>query len=93
VAVLADERESWRGHRFCKADRSPRHDYRAERAGFSHGDLEPRLAALADEDPRRVLYVCADRTVTYAELMHPPGLVNRAGFGKVSLVAQADLSK
>jgi biopolymer transport protein ExbD len=57
------------------------------------GDLEARLAALAAEDPSRVVYVRGDRTVTYAELMDTLGLVNRAGFGKVSLVAQADLSK
>jgi biopolymer transport protein ExbD len=57
------------------------------------GDLEARLAALAAEDPSRIVYVRGDRTVTYAELMDTLGLVNRAGFGKVSLVAQADLSK
>ena len=56
-------------------------------------DLEARLAALAGEDPSRIVYVRGDRTVTYAALMDILGLVNRAGFGKVSLVAQADLSK
>jgi biopolymer transport protein ExbD len=57
------------------------------------GDLEARLADLAAEDPSRIVYVRGDRTVTYAELMDALGLVNRAGFDKVSLVAQADLSK
>ena len=57
------------------------------------GDLEARLAALAGEDPSRIVYVRGDRTVTYAALMEVLGLVNHAGFGKVSLVAQADLSK
>jgi biopolymer transport protein ExbD len=57
------------------------------------GDLEARLAALAAADPNRIVYVRGDRTITYAELMHALGLVNRAGFSKVSLVAQADLSK
>jgi len=56
-------------------------------------DLEHRLAALAAEDPDRIVYVRGDRSVTYAELMDILGLVNHAGFGKVSLVAQADLSK
>jgi biopolymer transport protein ExbD len=56
-------------------------------------DLGARLAALAAEDPDRIVYVRGDRNVTYAELMDALGLVNRAGFGKVSLVAQADLSK
>jgi biopolymer transport protein ExbD len=57
------------------------------------GDLEARLTALAAEDPSRIVYVRGDRTVTYADLMDALGLVNRAGFGKVSLVAQADLTK
>jgi biopolymer transport protein ExbD len=57
------------------------------------GDVETRLTALALEDPSRIVYVRADRTVTYAELMHMLGLVDHAGFGKVSLVAQADLAK
>jgi biopolymer transport protein ExbD len=59
----------------------------------ARSDLEARLAALAVEDPSRIVYVRGDRTVTYAALMDTLGLVNRAGFGKVSLVAQADLSK
>jgi biopolymer transport protein ExbD len=59
----------------------------------ARGDLEARLDALAAEDPSRIVYVRGDRTVTYAALMDILGLVNRAGFGKVSLVAQADLSK
>ena len=59
----------------------------------ARSDLEARLAGLAAEDPSRIVYVRGDRTVTYAALMDILGLVNRAGFGKVSLVAQADLSK
>jgi biopolymer transport protein ExbD len=56
-------------------------------------DLDARLAALAADDPDRIVYVRADRTVTYADLMHTLGIVDHAGFAKVSLVAQADLSK
>jgi biopolymer transport protein ExbD len=41
----------------------------------------------------RIVYVRADRSVPYAALMDVLGLVNRAGFGKVSLVVQADSSK
>ena len=52
-------------------------------------ELEPRLAALAAEDPSRIVYVRSDRTNTYAQLMDALGLVNRAGFSKVSLVAEA----
>ena len=52
-------------------------------------DLELRLAALAAEDPSRIVYVRSDRTNTYAQLMDTLGLVNHAGFSKVSLVAEA----
>ena len=52
-------------------------------------DLEPRLAELAAEDPSRIVYVRSDRTNTYAQLMDTLGLVNHAGFSKVSLVAEA----
>jgi biopolymer transport protein ExbD len=57
------------------------------------GDLEARLAALAAADPDRIVYVRGDKSVTYATLMDILGLVDRAGLYKVSLVAQADLSK
>jgi biopolymer transport protein ExbD len=51
--------------------------------------LEPRLAVLAAEDPNRIVYVRSDKTNTYAQLMDTLGLVNQAGFSKVSLVAEA----
>jgi biopolymer transport protein ExbD len=51
--------------------------------------LEARLAALAAEDPNRIVYIRSDRTNTYAQLMDTLGLVNRAGFSKVSLIAEA----
>ena len=50
--------------------------------------LEPRLAALAAKDPSRVVFVRGDRTITYAQLMNVLGLVSRAGFAKVSLLAE-----
>jgi biopolymer transport protein ExbD len=59
----------------------------------ARSDLEARLGGLAAEDPSRIVHVRADRIVSYAALMDVLGLVNRAGFGKVSLVAQADSSK
>ena len=52
------------------------------------GDLATRLAALAVEDPNRTVYVRGDQTITYARLMDTLGIVNRAGFTKVSLVAE-----
>jgi biopolymer transport protein TolR len=51
--------------------------------------LEPRLVALAAEDPTRIVYVRSDKTNTYAQLMDTLGLVNQAGFSKVSLIAEA----
>ena len=52
------------------------------------GDLKDRLAALAAEDPDRIVYVRGDRTIIYAQLMDTLGLVSSAGFTKVSLLAE-----
>jgi biopolymer transport protein ExbD len=50
--------------------------------------LEGRLAALVAEDPSRIVYVRGDQAISYAQLMEVLGIVNRAGFAKVSLVAE-----
>ena len=55
--------------------------------------LEGRLTGLAAEDPTRIVYVRGDQTISYAQLMDALGMVNRAGFAKVSLVAEATGSK
>ena len=52
------------------------------------GDLKDRLARLAADDPDRIVYVRGDRTIRYAQLMDALGLVNSAGFTKVSLLAE-----
>ncbi len=57
------------------------------------GDLADRLAGLAAEDPTRIVYVRGDQTISYTQLMEALGLVNRAGFSKVTLVAEAAGSK
>jgi biopolymer transport protein ExbD len=57
------------------------------------GDLAERLSGLAAEDPTRIVYVRGDQTISYAQLMDALGMVNRAGFAKVSLVAEAAGSK
>jgi biopolymer transport protein TolR len=57
-------------------------------AQIAPGALADRLAALAAENPDRTVFVRGDRTITYAELMHALGLVNKAGFVKVSLLAE-----
>ena len=51
-------------------------------------DLKDRLARLAADDPDRIVYVRGDRTILYAQLMDALGLVNSAGFTKVSLLAE-----
>ena len=56
-------------------------------------DLEGRLSGLAAEDPTRIVYVRGDQTISYGQLMDALGIVNRAGFAKVSLVAEAAGSK
>jgi TolR protein len=56
-------------------------------------DLEQRLADFAAEDQTRIVYVRGDQTISYAQLMDVLGMVNRAGFSKVSLVAEAIVSK
>ena len=50
--------------------------------------LKTRLARLAAADPERILYVRGDRTISYARLMDALGVVNTAGFSKVSLLAE-----
>jgi biopolymer transport protein ExbD len=57
------------------------------------GDLAQRLSGLAAEDPTRIVYVRGDQTISYAQLMEALGMVNRAGFVKVSLIAEAAGSK
>jgi TolR protein len=52
-------------------------------------ELDGRLTQLAAEDPSRIVYVRSDRTNTYAQVMDTLGLVNHAGFSKVSLIAEA----
>ena len=52
-------------------------------------DLKAQLTTLAAADPTRIVYVRGDRTIQYGALMDLLGLVNTAGFAKVSLLAEA----
>jgi biopolymer transport protein ExbD len=52
-------------------------------------DLKARLAAMAAEDPARIVYVRGDRGLPYGRVMDLLGIVNNAGFAKVSLLAEA----
>ena len=51
-------------------------------------DLKAQLDALAAADPTRIVYVRGDRAIEYGTLMDLLGLVNTAGFAKVSLLAE-----
>src|SRR5271154_5933444 len=52
-------------------------------------DLKTQLSLLAAQDPTRIVYVRGDRMIEYGRLMDLLGLVNTAGFAKVSLLAEA----
>jgi biopolymer transport protein TolR len=56
-------------------------------------DLKTQLASLASQDPARIVYVRGDRAIQYGTLMDLLGLVNTAGFAKVSLLAEASGQK
>ena len=56
-------------------------------------DLKTQLATLASQDPARIVYVRGDRAIQYGTLMDLLGLVNTAGFAKVSLLAEASGQK
>ena len=56
-------------------------------------ELKSRLTALAVEDAGRTVYVRGDRAASYAQVMDLLGLVNSAGFAKVSLLAEAAPSR
>jgi biopolymer transport protein TolR len=51
--------------------------------------IVPRLKELAAEDANRVVLVRGDRNVPYGRVIEIMGQVSAAGFGKVSLIAQA----
>jgi biopolymer transport protein TolR len=53
-------------------------------------DLPKTTAAelVQPKEPERIVYVRGDRTISYAQLMDALGLVNTAGFTKVSLLAE-----
>jgi biopolymer transport protein TolR len=55
--------------------------------------LKTELTTLAAQDPTRIVYVRGDRTIEYGKLMDLLGLVNTAGFAKVSLLAEASGQK
>jgi len=51
--------------------------------------LLPRLQTLLNQDADAAVYVRGDRSLPYGQIMELIGLVNRAGFPRVSLIAEA----
>jgi biopolymer transport protein ExbD len=51
--------------------------------------LKAQLTTLAAQDAARIVYVRGDRDIQYGRLMDLLGVVNTAGFAKVSLLAEA----
>lgn len=50
--------------------------------------LPARLIALAQGTPDRIVYVRADRTLPYGQVMQIIGVVATAGFSRISLLAE-----
>ena len=51
--------------------------------------LMPRLKRLVDEDPDQIVYVSADKTVPYGQVMQLLSFCGVAGFYKISLMAES----
>ena len=56
---------------------------------FDGDALRAQLATLAADDASRIVYVRGDRSIAYAQLMDVLDIVSKAGFTKVSLLAEA----
>jgi biopolymer transport protein TolR len=54
----------------------------------SQDDLAARLHALAQNAPDQVIYVRADRGLSYGQVMQAMGAVATAGFSRISLLAE-----
>ena len=53
------------------------------------GEIGARLAALARQSPDQVVLVRGDKEIGYGRVMSVMGEIGKAGFAKVSLIAQA----
>ena len=51
-------------------------------------DLPIRLLTLAQQDPDQVVYVRADKSIAYGQVMALLGEVGQAGFYKISLISK-----
>ena len=55
---------------------------------ISHDEMVGRLAKIARDEPDRMIYVQADKSVDYGKVVELLGLVGQSGLSKVSLMAQ-----
>ncbi len=55
---------------------------------IASGQLVPRLQAITNNNPNASIYVRGDRNVNYGCVLETMGLINAAGFSKVSLIAE-----
>ena len=51
--------------------------------------LVPRLGAITEANPETRIYVRGDRSIQYGRIMEVMGLLNKAGFRRVALLAEA----
>jgi biopolymer transport protein TolR len=62
-----------------------------QEAAVPEDALVPRLRAVSQANPDLRIFVRGDRTIDYGRVMQVMGMVSRAGFSKVALVAVAPL--
>lgn len=55
--------------------------------------LTALLSAMTESDPERRIFIRADQTLDYGEVMEVLGILNRAGFRKVALMSQSGAAK
>jgi biopolymer transport protein TolR len=60
-----------------------------DKEALSPDAVMPRLKELASQDPNQVVLVRGDKAVPYGRIVEIMGQISAAGFGKVSLIAQA----
>ncbi|MFD2204104.1 protein TolR [Kiloniella antarctica] len=59
-----------------------------QEAKIEEDQLVPRLNAITENKPDTRVYVRGDKTIDYGRVMQVMGLVNRAGYDRVALIAE-----
>ncbi len=59
-----------------------------QNAAIDNDQLVPRLQAITNNNPTASIYVRGDRNANYGCVLQVMGLINAAGFSKVSLVTE-----